>query len=87
MVLDGTFLPSGDEDHLFDPCRSHLFHDILDGGFIDNGQQFFWNHLGGREKSCSETGCRDDRFFYLHKSPRSLRIVVFNSVRSAHLTT
>ncbi len=38
VILNRTLLPSCDKDHLFDPCCNNLFHDILDGGFIHNGQ-------------------------------------------------
>ena len=46
MILDRRFAPSSDENKLFYPSGSSLFHGILDQRFIDDGQHFLWHRLG-----------------------------------------
>jgi hypothetical protein len=47
VIFDGTLLPAGDKDHLLDARGHHFLHDILNRGFVDDGQEFLGDHFRG----------------------------------------
>ena len=64
MILDGTLAVSADDKDIFNTARKSLFDDVLDGGFVHNGQHFLRRCLGGGKKSCSVSCCRNDGLSY-----------------------
>ena len=56
------FLALADDDEDFpDASFDGFFHHILNGGLVDDGDQFLGNRLGGRQKASAKTRCGYDR--------------------------
>ena len=70
MIRNGVFLTAGYENQGVDTGLQRLFHSVLDQRLIDDGQHFFGNGLGCRQKTRAETGyrkhCLSDRPLRVH---------------------
>ena len=66
MVLDGPFGMAGDNQDLFDAALEDFFHNVLDGGFVHNGQHFLGHGFGFRQEPGTEPGGRDHGFTDFH---------------------
>ncbi|MNF15023.1 hypothetical protein D3C80_2174510 [compost metagenome] len=62
MILDGTFPFSGYNDDILDAGGNRFFHDVLDRGFVDDGQHFLGHGFGRRQETRSQTGSRNNGF-------------------------
>jgi hypothetical protein len=51
VVFHRAFTAPGDEDNVLDARSNCLFHAVLDDGFVDKGQHFFGDHLGGGQEA------------------------------------
>ena len=59
VILDGTLVTAGDEDHLPDPGGGGLLHGVLDQRLVDDRQHLLRARLGRREESCTAAGDRE----------------------------
>jgi hypothetical protein len=64
MILDDSLVAARHEDEVLNTSLSSFIHDILDDGFVDDGQHFFRNGLGSRQKPRAEPSYRKNRFPY-----------------------
>ena len=51
MILDGILAAARDDDDVLDAGSNGLFDDILDHGFVHQGEHLLGLGLGGREES------------------------------------
>ena len=65
MILDGTLAMTADDKDILNPARKSLLDDVLDGGFVHNGQHFLRGCLGRGKKTCPIPCRRNDRFAYM----------------------
>jgi hypothetical protein len=66
VVFHGPLAAPGDDQDLGDARVEDLLHNVLDGGFIDDGNHLFRLGLGSRKEPGTQAGRRDDRLSYLH---------------------
>ncbi len=53
VVFNRSFAFAGYNDDVFDAGLNGFFDDVLDGGFVNNGQHFFRHRFCCRQKTCS----------------------------------
>ena len=69
MILDGGFPRAGYQDNLFNARSDDLFHYVLNGGTIHNGEHLFGNGFCGWQKPGPEACHWNDCFSYFHIYP------------------
>ena len=62
VVFDGPFPAAGDDDDVFNSGCDGFFDDILDQGFVDQGEHLFRRCFRGREKAGTKACSRDNGF-------------------------
>ena len=62
MVFHNGLAAAGDDENFFDAGGHGLFHNILDGGLIHDGQHLFGHGLGGGQHARAKPGGGDDGF-------------------------
>ena len=60
MILDRGLAAAGDQDHLGGARFHRLFHDQLDGGYVDDGEHFLRDGLCDGKEARSQPGGGDD---------------------------
>ena len=64
VILDGTLAVSANDKDIFNAALQRLFHNILDGWLVHNGQHLLRRCLGCGKKSCPISCCRNDSLSY-----------------------
>ena len=64
VVLHNALAAPGDDKNFFNACGHGLFHDILNGGLIHNGQHLFGHGLRGGQHARAQACGGDDGFAY-----------------------
>ena len=91
VVFDDAFVAAENDEDLLDARVHSLFHDILDGGLVHNGQHLLGHCFGGRQHPCAKPCRGDDRLAYflchirIHSFHFSFRGTVFKP-KGARLT-
>ena len=63
MILNRTFIPTGNNQDIITAGSNSLLHHILDNRFVNDRHHLFRLRLGYRKKTRAPAGCRDHRFF------------------------
>ena len=61
VVLDDVLIAAHDDKDVGDAGTDSLLHQILDGGFVHEGEHSFGHRLGGGQHPGAKTCCRNDR--------------------------
>ena len=70
VVFDGSLRMTADDNDFIDSAGQDFFYNVLNGGFVHNGQHFLRHSLRSRKEPGAESGSRNDRFSdFLHNSP------------------
>ena len=68
VIFNQPFAAVGDNQNIGNSRTHRLLHNILDGGFVHNGQHLFGHGFGGGKDARTQASCRNDRFaYFFHK--------------------
>ena len=75
-IFDRFLAGTGNQDDFRETRIDRFLDDILNHGFVDDGQHFLRNHLARGQYARAETGHRDDHFRqFCHMLANNLRVV------------
>ena len=67
MIFNGPLGVAGNNENLFNTAGSDLLYDVLNSGFIHNGEHFLRHSFCFRKKSRAEAGSGNNSFSdFLH---------------------